>query len=112
MRHMLITLLSIPFFALLTHAEDTPTQWVEYEGRAGPGKGRHIVFVSGDEEYRSEEGMPQLARILATHHGFTCTVLFAIDPETKELPATVFLRSFRLRNDEDGRIERDSPDGE
>ena len=25
--------------------------------------------------------MPQLAKILATHHGFDCTVLFAQDPE-------------------------------
>ena len=28
-------------------------QWVVYEGKAGPGNGKHIVFVSGDEEYRS-----------------------------------------------------------
>ena len=38
-----------------------------------------MVLVSGDEEYRSEQGLPQLARILAQRHGFTCTVLFAID---------------------------------
>jgi hypothetical protein len=38
------------------------------------------VLVSGDEEYRSEEALPQLARILSEHHGFKCTVLFAIDP--------------------------------
>lgn len=54
--------------------------WVVYEGREGPGKGKHIVLVSGDEEYRSEETLPQLGRILARHHGFKCTVLFAIDP--------------------------------
>lgn len=53
-----------------------------YEGKEGPGKGKHIVFVSGDEEYRSEEALPMLARIMAEHHGFKCTVLFAIDPET------------------------------
>ena len=29
-----------------------------------------IVFVTGDEEYRSEEGMPQIAKILNQHHGF------------------------------------------
>jgi hypothetical protein len=39
------------------------------------------VFVSGDEEYRSEETLPQLASILAARHGFKCTVLFAIDPK-------------------------------
>lgn len=53
--------------------------WIVYDGYEGPGHGRHIVFVTGDEEYRSEESMPQLAKILARHHGFKCTVLFAID---------------------------------
>ena len=47
-----------------------------------PGPGKHIVLVSGDEEYRSEQVLPQLARILSQHHGFHCTVLFAIDPAT------------------------------
>jgi len=59
--------------------------WVVYEGKQGAGKGKHIVFVSGDEEYRSEEALPMLARIMAVHHGFKCTVLFAIDPETGEI---------------------------
>src|SRR5947209_4668173 len=54
--------------------------WVVYEGADGPGKGKHIVLISGDEEYRSEEALPQLARLLAKRHGFKCTVLFAIDP--------------------------------
>jgi len=55
--------------------------WVVYEGKDGPGKGKHIVLISGDEEYRSEEALPQLGKILATHHGFKCTALFAIDPK-------------------------------
>jgi type 1 glutamine amidotransferase len=55
--------------------------WVVYPGGDGPGKGKHIVLVSGDEEYRSEETLPQLGKILAKHHGFKCTVLFAIDPK-------------------------------
>jgi hypothetical protein len=54
--------------------------WIVFDGRDGPGKGKHIVLISGDEEYRSEETLPQLAKILANHHGFKCTVLFAIDP--------------------------------
>jgi hypothetical protein len=63
---------------------------ITYTGTDGPGKGKHIVFVTGDEEYRSEEGMPQLAKILATHHGFTCTVLFSINKETGEIdPVTL-----------------------
>ncbi|MHC4117062.1 MAG: ThuA domain-containing protein [Planctomycetota bacterium] len=59
--------------------------WVVMEGRDGPGKGKHIVFLVGDEEYRSEDSMPQLAKILAVHHGFKCTVLFAINKETGEI---------------------------
>ncbi len=60
--------------------EAAPVEWVTYEETAGAGTGKHIVLVSGDEEYRSEEALPQLARILAERHGFTCTVLFAQDP--------------------------------
>lgn len=56
--------------------------WVVYEGDKGNGKGKHIVFLTGDEEYRSEEGMPMMGKILAKRHGFKCTVLFAIDPDT------------------------------
>src|SRR6266498_5955027 len=55
-------------------------EWVVYEAKEGPGKGKHIVFITGDEEYRSEEGMPMLAKILAVRHGFKCTVLFPINP--------------------------------
>jgi len=58
---------------------------VVYEGEDGPGKGKHVVLVSGDEEYRSEEALPQLGKILARRHGFKCTVLFAIDPATGEI---------------------------
>lgn len=56
--------------------------WVVFEGRHGPGSGKHVVFVTGDDEYRSEEGMPLLARILAERHGFRCTVLFPVNPTT------------------------------
>jgi hypothetical protein len=38
------------------------------------------VLLSGDEEYRSEEVMPMLGKILAERHGFKCTVLFSINP--------------------------------
>ncbi len=59
--------------------------WVVYEGKEGPGLGKHIVLISGDEEYRSEEALPQLGKILAVHHGFKCTVLFAVDPKSGEI---------------------------
>lgn len=59
--------------------------WVVYEGGEGPEKDKHIVFVSGDDEYRSGETMPALAKILAYRHGFKCRVLFAINPETGKI---------------------------
>ena len=58
---------------------DGETQEVVYEGVSGAGAGKHIVFLAGDHEYRSEESLPALARILAKHHGFKCTVLFNVD---------------------------------
>ena len=66
-----LLLLAIAYFPL------SAADWVTY-----PGKGKHIVFLTGDEEYRSEEGMPMLARLLSQRHGFKTTVLFAIDPAT------------------------------
>lgn len=56
-------------------------QWVTYEPKPGPGAGKHIVMLSGDEEYRSEEGLPQLGKILSQRHGFKCTVLFSQDAD-------------------------------
>ncbi len=77
---VLATLLLPMALAAQEGADEKP--WVGYDGFDGPGKGKHIVLVSGDEEYRSEETLPQMAKILAKHHGFKCTVLFAIDPKT------------------------------
>src|SRR5438094_6450698 len=62
-----------------------PTRGADYlvfPGAPGPGTGKQVVFLTGDEEYRSEESMPQMAKILATRHGFKCTMLFAINPST------------------------------
>lgn len=42
---------------------------------------QHVVFVTGDEEYRSEESMPMLARILERDYGMETTVLFATDKD-------------------------------
>jgi len=67
-----------------------PAEWLTYKGRFGPGKGKRIVFLTGDEEYRSEESMPAMARILAHRHGFHCTVLFSVNRENGEIdPAVV-----------------------
>ncbi len=61
--------------------ENSPIEWIIFEGNKDFKKNRKIVLVSGDEEYRSEEALPQLAKILSTYHGFDCTVLFAQNPE-------------------------------
>lgn len=55
---------------------------VVYRGDQGAGRGKHIVLLAGDHEYRSEEALPQLARMLARHYGFTTSVLFTTDPTT------------------------------
>ncbi len=74
-------LLSLFALALSTAFAIAADPWLTFPGGDGPGKGKKIVLVSGDEEYRSEEVIPQLGQILAKHHGFDCTVLFAIDPK-------------------------------
>ncbi len=60
----------------------TELPWLDLPGGPGPGAGKRIVLISGDEEYRSEEALPLLASILARRHGFSCRVLFAVDPAT------------------------------
>lgn len=56
-------------------------QSLVFEGDKGPGAGKHIVLIAGDEEYRSEESCPMLGKILAKRFGFKATVLFPINPE-------------------------------
>ncbi len=58
-----------------------PAASITYPAGPGPGAGRHLVFLSGDEEYRGEEGLPMLAKILSQRHGFRCTVLFPLAPD-------------------------------
>ena len=79
-----LALLAAPV-ALAQDADAGSDPWVVYPGGEGPGAGVRVVLVSGDEEYRSEEALPMLGRLLAERHGFHCTVLFAIDPETGEI---------------------------
>jgi translation initiation factor 1 (eIF-1/SUI1) len=52
-------------------------EWNSFQGKTN---GKNIVLISGDEEYRSEEGLTQLAKILAERHGFNCTVHYSQDP--------------------------------
>lgn len=58
-----------------------PLDHLFFEPKDSTGNGKHIVLISGDEEYRSEESCPMLGKILSQHHGFKCTVLFAIDKQ-------------------------------
>ena len=67
--------------ASATATPSAPEPSITYDPNPGPGQGRHLVFLTGDEEYRSEEGLPMLAKILSQRHGFKCTVLFALDPD-------------------------------
>lgn len=53
--------------------------WLDFPGGKGPGAGKTVVLLAGDEEYRSEESMPMLARLLAERHGFHTVVLFSHD---------------------------------
>ena len=77
--------LALPVLLMLstTPTVDTDPRWLTYPGddTVAPGNGKRVVLVSGDEEYRSEEGLPMLARLLSTH-GYESIVLFSQDPET------------------------------
>lgn len=70
----------LTLFAMLTAFAHADTSIV-YQGDSGPGVGKHIVFLASDHEYRAEETCPALARILAKHHGFKCTVVFGVDKD-------------------------------
>jgi len=76
----------LPIAALLALAlffsphKTLAADYAEYKATKGPGEWKHVVLLSGDEEYRSEEAMPMLAKILSVRHGFKCTVIFPINP--------------------------------
>lgn len=75
---------------------------VVYEGDSGVGQGKHIVFIASDHEYRGEETLPALARIMARHYGFRCTVLFGIDPDTETiLPGSSHIGGLAALDDAD-----------
>ncbi len=81
--------LSFAMCGIAASAFAQSAQWVTYDGGEGLGAGKHVVIVTGDDEYRSEESMPQWGRMLAKHYGFKVTVLFAINKETGAIdPAT------------------------
>lgn len=68
------------------HAE-SGQGWITYESKGEVKQGKEVVLLAGDEEYRSEESLPMLAKILSERHGIRSTVLFSysgdgvIDPK-------------------------------
>ncbi|UCF15062.1 MAG: ThuA domain-containing protein [Phycisphaerales bacterium] len=65
--------------------------WLTYKGASGPGSAKHIVLIAADQEYRSEQSMPMLTKILAKRHGFDCTVLFSVN-DKGEVDPTIKIR--------------------
>lgn len=108
-----IGLLLTGFPCLLSQGQDDePQLWCEYHPQEGKEVGKHIVLLAGDEEYRSEEAMPMLGKLLSQKHGFQCTVIFSmsddgtIDPNNQNnMPgidalesADLVIMSLRFRN--------------
>jgi len=89
----LVLIMAFAIFVIITladrwhsvNAADHPVAesplWLTYSGEQGPGEGKHVVLIAADQEYRSEYSMPMLARLLAKHHGFHCTVLFCLNQD-------------------------------
>jgi len=73
-----LLLIAACLMVVSTRAED----WIQLSPPEGTANGKKIVFVTGDDEYKSETSMPMMAHILAEHHGFDCKVLFAINRKT------------------------------
>jgi type 1 glutamine amidotransferase len=73
--------LSVSIVTAGSQAQPNP-HLIVYQGDTGPGAGKHIVWLAGDHEYRSEEALPALARIMARRYGFTCSVFITTDPKT------------------------------
>ncbi|MFO0428740.1 MAG: hypothetical protein ACK526_19380 [Planctomyces sp.] len=67
------------FGSALQAAEDAGT--LTFEPPDGVKCRGSVVLVAGDEEYRTEESMPMLAKILSRKHGFRSTVVFSMGPD-------------------------------
>ena len=48
--------------------------WLGVSAPAAIARGPHVVFVTGDDEYRSEITMPMIAAILEKRHGMRTSV--------------------------------------
>ena len=80
LRHSLSAIvLLLSSMQAFAHPVPESPKWLTFPGGEGPGKGKHIVLITADQEYRSEQSMPMMAKILSKHHGFDCTVLFGVN---------------------------------
>lgn len=99
-----LLLLSLGCLQSLAHPVPESPKWLTYPGADGPGKGKHIVLIAADQEYRSEQAMPMMAGILSKHHGFDCTVLFGVndkgevDPTMPVYPQKGKEADFKIHN--------------
>lgn len=83
-KNFLLSLLSLLLIiSFQTAYSQESSDWLHYKPKQSAQAAKKVVLISGDEEYRSEETLPMLAKILTTHHSFETVVLFAIDPKTK-----------------------------
>ena len=62
---------------LVSHGDSARAGEARDEPEKAP-RTSQVVFVTGDEEYRSEESMPMLAKILHRDYGFKVTVCYAM----------------------------------
>jgi len=79
LKNLILIVCTIIALPTLAHPVPDSPEWITYSGGDGPGKGKHIVLITADQEYRSEQSMPMMAKILSTRHGFDCTVLFGVN---------------------------------
>ncbi len=89
LRHSLSAIvLLLSSMQAFAHPVPESPKWLTFPGGEGPGKGKHIVLITADQEYRSEQSMPMMAKILSKHHGFDCTVLFGVNEKGEVDPTS------------------------
>ncbi len=72
---LVFALVGVTSLALVVDTDEAPAQ----------GRAPHVVFVTGDDEYRSEITMPMIAAILEQRHGLRASVAYAKPiPQTKD----------------------------
>jgi hypothetical protein len=72
--------------AARSHPVPEDPRWLTYPAKDAGVDAPHVVFVVGDQEYRSEECSPMLAEMFAERHGMHTTVLFAQDEQGRVDP--------------------------